>query len=182
MSAHLESKHQRAFKQQLDLDGNGYIEREDFEAFGVRVLSACESSPTSAKGKALVGTVLDVWEALRAQCDIDGDGRISPQEYHRGMTGAFVHADGGYDRTFRPAVRAVLELADADGDGTITPTEFRALQAALGTPDGEVDAAFRRLDAEGLGAVSIDRIDAAARQFYTGEGQEPVGDLLFGAS
>ncbi|MBB5867440.1 Ca2+-binding EF-hand superfamily protein [Allocatelliglobosispora scoriae] len=177
----MQRKHRLAFSH-FDRDHNGYIERTDLEGLGVRILSQFEDSPTSAKGKAVVGSFDGIWAALAQQCDKDADGRIDPAEYHRGMTEAFVERPADYEQTFRPAVKAVLDLADVDGDGALSRDEFVRIQNAFGTADDQIDEAFRRMDTDGDGRLTVEELTEAVRQFYVGTQDDAVGNWFFGAS
>jgi EF hand len=175
----LARKHARAFGH-LDQDHDQLVTREDLINLGVRLLSGFLENPASLSGKALIGGFQDLWEALVANCDLDPLGRLGPQEHHRGMVGAFVDTEDGYDRAFAPAAGAVVKLTDKNGDGVLGLAEFTTLQKAFGTPADEVEPAFRALDKDGDGRLTVEDLTAAARQFYTGREEGLPGNSLFG--
>jgi EF hand len=175
----LTRKHALAFGH-LDRDQDQLASANDLTDLGVRLLSGFSDNPASPTGKALIGSIQDLWEALVAHCSLDPQGRLSPQEHHRGMMGAFVQDEGGYDRAFAPGVNAALKVADQDGDGVIGLAEFTILQNAFGTPDDQIEPAFRALDKDGSGRLALEDLGLAARQFYIGQKDGLPGNALFG--
>src|SRR5215472_4788009 len=68
----------------LDTDADGVITSDDLTAMGTRV---CEQLHIT--GSPAAATIVDGyaswWEQLRADCDADGDGRISRAEFAHAM-------------------------------------------------------------------------------------------------
>ena len=178
MGTLLDLKLLRAF-QHLDMNGNGYLDHDDIVALVARFIAGFRVSPHSDEGHAVAAGFEDFWQSLISLVDTDGDGRISPDEWNDGMVDAFVEAADGFDRHLRPAVSAVMHLADTDGDGRIRFAEFTMLQKAFGSRADGVQAAFRHLDADGDGSISVPELIEAAREYYTGRGGT-AGDWLFG--
>jgi Ca2+-binding EF-hand superfamily protein len=174
----LDLKLDRAFSH-LDVNGNGHIEHDDVVALVARFVAGFRDSPSSPKGRALAKGFAEFWQSLMVAVDADGDRRLSREEWNVGMVRAFVDADSGFDRHFRPAVEAVVQLADSDDDGRIGLPEFQIMQKAFGTRPGEAQEAFDHLDADGDGSLTVEELITAARRYYTGKGGA-VGDWLFG--
>ena len=170
----------RAFAH-LDVDKNGTIEYQDLIDLASRLLSAFDTPPGSPKGQAILDSFEGFWDAMVAAADTDGDRRLTPEEWRNGMTGAFIERDGGFDQAMRPAVRAVIALQDRNGDGLVSVDEFRVMQSAFGTPDAEIEEAFRRIDTDENGTLSLDELAEAARQFYIGSDESAAGNWFFGA-
>ena len=95
------------------------------------------------------------------------------------MTAAFI-AGPDFDAVFRPAARAVAELCDTDGDGAVAFAEFGTALAAFGTEPADAETAFRRLDADGSGRLTVDELVTAVREYYTSELPTAAGNWLFG--
>jgi Ca2+-binding EF-hand superfamily protein len=171
-------KLERAYGQ-LDIDGNGYVERDDIVGLGARLLVGFGESPTSTKGRSIIDRFDALWTTLAAQLDADHDGRILVDEYRQAMTAAFIEGTE-FDRVFRPAAMAISELCDVDGDGVVSAEEFGVAQNAFGTSADDAAAAFGKLDTNGSGTLTVDELVEAARDFYTSDDPDAAGNWLFG--
>lgn len=163
----------------MDLDANGFIERDDLLGLGARILVGFGESPTSGVGRQLVDGFDGIWATLAHEIDRNRDDRISAEEFRTGMTSAFIEGDH-YEPVFEPASRAVAELCDADRDGQIGPAEFRIMLSAFGTAYDDVDAAFDRLDRDVKGRLTVEDLVEATRQYYTGDDPHAAGNWLYG--
>ncbi|WP_026212157.1 EF-hand domain-containing protein [Longispora albida] len=177
-AALLDTKLSRAFGH-LDIDGNGVIERDDLLALGSRLLAGFGEPPTSTRGQEVTRTLDAFWNTLLGYMDLDGDGMITPDEFHRGMRGAFVEGSE-YEAIFDPAAQSFAVLCDTDHDGEIAEQEFLVMQQAFGTGASEARQAFTRLDRDGDGTVTVAEYLEAVRQFYTGSDEDVPGNWLYG--
>jgi Ca2+-binding EF-hand superfamily protein len=175
----LAQKYALAFNQ-LDQDQDGLIASDDLVSLGVNLLSGFGDNPASPTGKALVGSLQDLWTALVAHCTPDSLGRLTQAEHYQGMVGAFINTEGGYDSAFAPAANAVVALADPKGTGVLTLAQFTTLQTAFGTAVGQIGPAFQALDPGGTGSVTVANMASAIEQFYTGQEDGLPGNSLFG--
>lgn len=164
----------------FDIDGSGHVDYDDTIAMAARITSAFGVAPDSVKGRALADGFEVFWNALLAALDLDGDRRISPDEYRTGMVGAFGEADGDFDHGLRPVVVAIIDVADTDDSGILERAEFQRLQQAIGNPQVHAAEAFTRLDRNGSGTLSRDELVEAARDFHTGTDPDARGNWLFG--
>lgn len=163
----------------IDIDNDGYIERDDVLGLGARILVGFGEAPTSAKGKAVIDHYDTLWETIVARIDSDRDARISREEYRSGMAAAFIHGPD-FDHVFRPAAQAVATLCDTDDDGVVGADEFQTLQSAFGTSTADAQAAFNKLDTNGSGTLTVDELIEAAREFFLGDDPSSRGNWLFG--
>lgn len=180
-NALLDRKLDRAFTH-LDVNEDQVIDEHDIIGLGSRLLSALGEPATSPKATQVMGGLVDFWQELFTELDLDRDGKVTPEEYKQGMTR--LYADGGeaYDKSFRPMVQAMLLVVDTDGDGRISPEEFHKAQLAFDTKLGreDTDALFTRIDKDHDGFLSVDELLGAVREYYTGDDEDAPGNLLFG--
>ena len=164
---------------QIDENRNGELEIQDVQGFGTRILKSFGEGLGSEKAQTLFKTFMGIWETICAEMDTNKDGKISRAEFRSGMDSAFV--DGGkYDVIFRPATQAVLDLCNANDKGEMPFGEFLKLQNGFGTTPADSKAAFVALDRDHNGSLSVDELVVAAKQFYTSDDPNAVGNALFG--
>ena len=164
-----------------DVNRNGLIELADFYALAERLLQAFGEPASSERGRELVEAYDGFWDVLVEHCDADRDGRISPEEYQRAMTAAFV--DGGaFDLVFPEIAKSLLDIADTNGDGRVDASEFAVLLKARGLTEAECGLAFTHLDTDGDGAISVQEYVAAVKDYYTNPARDTPGNWLYPAS
>jgi Ca2+-binding EF-hand superfamily protein len=165
----------------LDTDEDGLVTRDDLLALGTRLLGRFGEPPTSPKARHLAEAFERFWQTLVSHLDADHDGRITPEEYRAGIDAAYI--DGPhFEQMFRPGIEAVAHLCDTDGDGRIGPAEFRLVHEAFGVEAPETEAAFRQLDTDGDGSLTVTEFVHAASDFYVGNNPAAPGNSFFGPS
>lgn len=173
----LERKLAKRF-QLLDIDGDGYITRDDYEQLTQRLLDAYPERADGPIADRLRSGYLELWQQLARTADADGDGRVSPAEYRKAVASA--GQGSGFERVTRPVAQSVLELADTDGDGTMSLTECARLLGAFGVAEEEAEQFFRRADTDGDGELTVEELLAAEREFLVTDDPDAPGNLLFG--
>ncbi|HEY1178318.1 MAG TPA: EF-hand domain-containing protein [Phytomonospora sp.] len=173
-----ESKLRKRFAM-LDVDGNGHIERADYEELSRRLTAGAGVEPASTEALALTDSLLNIFDALARKMDGDGDGRVSLDEWTRSVTASLIEKDG-FDRVIGPAARAVVSVYDTDGSGELDVEELRVFITATGATAVDADEAVRRLDADGSGSISVEEFTRALREFYTSADPEAPGNWIYG--
>lgn len=163
----------------MDADGDGYIEREDYEALARRLVQGFAESSTSPKGRAVVDTYLRFWEEFVSTMDADGDGRVSRDEFVNAIKGQVIDGDA-FDRVYPAHVRAVVELADTNNDGTLDRSEYVRLMSLYGVNEHEASGSFEHVDADHDGYLTVDEMIAHTRSFYLNANPDSSGRDLFG--
>src|SRR3954470_3492507 len=116
----------------FDQDGNGYIDREDFNAAAKAVLSAFDTAARSDKGQALFGGAEAFWQGMAGIADRDGDQRITRDEFVNGAVKRLRDNPGRFAEIARPFLHAALAVADGDADGAVTVQEVGRALRVLG--------------------------------------------------
>jgi Ca2+-binding EF-hand superfamily protein len=149
-----ESAKRRIFSM-LDADGDGVMSRTEYLARVDRVASAMGLGATHPLVAAARGAHETVWKDM----DADGNGHVTFEEYS-----AWAGADA-FERSCRPVLGSMFDLADADSDGRVSREEFTRLRTAMGNAESDVSAAFDALDADRDGMVDRDAYLAGIRDF-----------------
>ena len=163
----------------IDVDGNGIITRDDLQGLGARLLAGFGASPAGTQGRRVADSFDSLWDTIAAAADLNRDSRITPDEYRSSLIASFIDGDR-FEPIFRPAIDAVLALADTDGDGLIQPQEFQLIHEAFGRSEQDTEQAFAALDLDGDGALSRGELLHAVRDYYTSAEPSAIGNLLFG--
>ncbi|MEW2544170.1 EF-hand domain-containing protein [Streptomyces sp. NPDC047002] len=158
----------------FDVDGNGYLEPNDFDLMADRVVQAVPDAEEDAKA-AMVAAFGTYWSALERELDANGDGRISFEEYT-----ACVLAPERFDEALDDFATSLADLGDLAGDGFVTRPVFVALMTAIGFQLPNIHALF-----EEFGPTDDDRVPAATwaagiRDYYAPDKAGIPGDRLVG--
>ncbi|WP_280383513.1 EF-hand domain-containing protein [Nocardia wallacei] len=111
----LRRKLERRF-QTFDFDGNGRIDRGDFESSATAVADAFGHGADSPARQRLLELSLRLWDLLASVADTDGDGLLDADEHVR-WTGALMHLPESDART-------IHHRLDTDGDGHISTDDL----------------------------------------------------------
>ncbi|MFE1771919.1 EF-hand domain-containing protein [Streptomyces sp. NPDC059008] len=150
-----------------DTDGNGYIERSDFEALAQRINDgfADTGSPRAAEVTAVLH---DTWEDLASRMDVDSDQRISLEEFLADKLDATRGGAAASRRKTRQERRRLLfGVMDRDGDGHIDLDEHRRFYRAFGVSAADAEESFAVLDVNSDGLLSVDEMVQASLEYST---------------
>lgn len=160
---------------QLDVDGDGYLQAGDYEALA-RLLADRLASSDSEREAIRIGYG-EHWRQLHTHADIDRDGRVSRDEYVAAMAAAAGDPEA-LERAVLQTARAIMASADSDDDGFLDMADYERLAELMHIR--RPAEAFRVLDTDGDGRVSQEEIVAAVRAFYTSDDPSAAGNLVFG--
>ncbi|WP_282796145.1 EF-hand domain-containing protein [Streptomyces sp. CC224B] len=141
----------------LDVDGDGAVTHAEYLGRVERVASAVGRDahhPVVAASRA-------AHEAVFQDMDGDHDGRVTFEEYR-----SWVGHDA-FERSCRPALGSLFDIADLDGDGRLDRDGFVRLRTAAGNAGAAADAAFDALDTDGDGLIDRDAYLAGIHDFVT---------------
>jgi Ca2+-binding EF-hand superfamily protein len=159
----------------LDVDGNGTIGADDYDAIAARLVTASGRDPGSADARQVRQRFQREWDVVR-QMDADGNGTVDVDEFllavGRNPSGIAAATMGSGEAAFR--------LCDVDGDGTLSRDEFAVMMTAYGVGRPDADRAFGRLDRDGDGTVSRAEFALATAQLYTSDDPNAPGNWLLG--
>ncbi len=177
----LERKLARRF-QAHDHDGNGFLQRKDFELSAIRMAEEFGHGPESPARQRLVAISLGLWDHLRKVADRDADGRITLDEYKAAFASGMLETPESFHQSYVPYINAVMEIADEDHDGKLTASEeVRWMGTLMGMPEQVVVDAFRRIDKDGDGLITSDELVETIRAFYFDESPDSPGHWLLGS-
>ncbi|MFF9567416.1 EF-hand domain-containing protein [Streptomyces sp. NPDC014685] len=151
----------------FDQDGNGYIDRADFNAAAARLLAEFGTTARCDKGQALYTGAEAFWQGMAGIADVDGDQRVTREEFVGGAVKRLRDNPERFAEIARPFLRAAIAVADGEGAGSASvPAVERAL-AVLGADDATAGLAARGLDADGDGRIAEQDAVAAFATYFT---------------
>ncbi|MEU6351510.1 EF-hand domain-containing protein [Streptomyces sp. NPDC047072] len=154
----------------FDQDGNGYIDREDFNVAAKALLTEFATTARSDKGQALYAGAEAFWQGMAGIADRDGDQRITRDEFVNGAVKRLRDNPDRFAEIARPFLHAAIDVADRDGDGRATVEDTARVLTILGVAEELARAAAAALDADGDGKVGeADIVPAFARYFTVPE-------------
>ena len=164
-----------------DLDGNGVVERSDFELAARRIAERVGADPSGAEAGRLLDAYRRIWDSWWAGADRDNDGRVTRQEYVDGLR-QFVGSAGAeqVEAGARELIAVVFDALDIDSDGAIGRREYEAFVEAQGGDVEAVGEVWPTLDADGDGRLTRDEFVRLVAEYYNSDDPDAVGNAAFG--
>ncbi|MEV7071352.1 MULTISPECIES: EF-hand domain-containing protein [unclassified Streptomyces] len=151
----------------FDQDGNGYIDREDFNVAAKALLTEFGTAARSDKGQALYVGAEAFWQGMAGIADRDGDQRITRDEFVNGALKRLRDNPDRFAEIARPFLHAAIDVADQDGDGRATVEDTARVLRILGVGEDVARAAAATLDTDGDGKVGEAEIVPAFARYFT---------------
>ncbi|MEU8894859.1 EF-hand domain-containing protein [Nocardia sp. NPDC048505] len=167
--------------QTFDFDGDGRIEREDFENSAQAVAAEFGHAPDSPAAQRLLHLSVQLWGRLASAGDVNIDRSVDLAEYKQAFAEGLLVTRESFDQGYRPFLTAIMDIADTDGDGRLNAEEHvRWTGALMHLPADDARAIHRRLDTDGDGFIGTDDLLRAIHDYYFDEDPEGAGSWLLG--
>jgi len=164
-----------------DNDGDGYIEREDFELAAKRTGEEFGHAPDSPALQRLTELLLQLWDQLSTAADTDQDGKISEAEYKAAFAAGLLETPESFDEGYVPFIDAIMDVVDTDGDDKMNPDEYaRWGRSLMNLPEAESLEMHRRIDTDGDGYITREELLESIREFYFNEEPDSLGAQALG--
>ncbi|MEU2154617.1 EF-hand domain-containing protein [Streptomyces sp. NPDC019396] len=163
-SAEYERKVAHRFAE-FDQDGNGYIDRADFNQAAKAILAEFGTTARSDKGQALYSGAEAFWQGMAGIADVDGDQRVTREEFITGAVKRLRDNPHRFAEIARPFLHALIAIADEDGAG-VTPAGAERVLRVLGVEQERCALVATALDADGDGRIGEEQILEAFAAYY----------------
>ncbi|GGV17776.1 calcium-binding protein [Streptomyces litmocidini] len=159
-----------------DVNGDGQIDRSDWQAEAQQILKALRVPSVSPAGRALTEAYLGMWSFFAGEAGIDEeDGSLNLDQFnHIAHEHIVEDSSSGFGRVVRPVIEAMVELVDTDGDHQVNPPEFKTWLDAINASNIDPAEAFRQIDTDGDGQLSVDELVQAVRAYHMGDIDVPL--------
>lgn len=163
-----------------DMNGNGVLESADALALAARIVTYLGEPMGSSKTQKLFQAFEQFWNYVQAKMDVNNDGKVTPEEWRKGLRKAFAEDPQAYNAGFRPLAEATFTICDRDGDGFLEQGEFAKFHQAFGCKAANSQLAFQKLDKDGNGQLTVDELLIAWQEYYTSNDPDARGNWLYG--
>lgn len=171
MASELQRRKVAGVFEAMDVDGDGFLEREDFEGLTERWVAL----RNGADRDRLTGLMMGWWEALLAASDVDRDGKVTLDEVLLVVDRLPEMIDAVHG-----TADAIFEAVDENGDGRISKGEYRQVIETWNGRGTDTDAIFHRLDLDGDGELSREEFTELWVEFWVGDDPTAPGTWAFG--
>jgi Ca2+-binding EF-hand superfamily protein len=161
-----------------DVNGDGFVEEEDYAIAAERLASLSGFAPGSTEFIRIHQALMAGWDLMR-QFDSDSDGRVSAEECLSGFERMYADPDT-YDAVVVQPSKEIFDLVDSDHDGAISPQEHQAFLRALSATDEDIAVAWEHIDPSHDGAISRDHFVRLVDDFFRSDDPGVPGTWLFG--
>ncbi|MGW2177109.1 EF-hand domain-containing protein [Streptomyces sp. NPDC001732] len=151
----------------FDQDGNGHIDRADFNAAAARLLAEFGTTARCDRGQALYTGAEAFWQGMAGIADVDGDQRVTREEFVGGAVKRLRDNPERFAEIARPFLRAAIAVADREGEGSASVPAVQRALAVLGADTATAELAARGLDADGDGRITEGDAVAAFAAYFT---------------
>ncbi|MEU5694415.1 EF-hand domain-containing protein [Actinosynnema sp. NPDC020468] len=155
----------------MDVNGDGFLERKDFEALTDRWVAL----RGTGDAKELREVLTSWWYALQMVSDQDGDRRVTRDEAQ-----SVPDRLGAKVGLVMATARSIFDAVDEDGDGQVTAAEYNRMIQAWTGRRAFTDDVFRLLDLDGNGTLSKAEFSRHWVEFWTGDNPDAPGTHVFG--
>ncbi|WP_026426048.1 EF-hand domain-containing protein [Actinokineospora inagensis] len=153
-----------------DTNGDGSIDRSDYETEARRILQGFGEQENSPKGRALLSAYTGMWDTLASKAGVNSGGQVTLDQFIQITDSEIAHGgDSGFDRNLRPTIEAIVDICDTDGDGEVSPAEFKRWMRAAGVDERQAEQAFSQLDSNHNGSLSVEELVDAVRDYHQGK-------------
>jgi Ca2+-binding EF-hand superfamily protein len=152
----------------LDTDGDGHLEYEEWEAPAQRILSAFGEPGASPRARAVVASYRDMWDSLTRQAGPDANGLTLGQFEQVAYDHIANPGDADFSGALREAISAIAALCDRDEKGAVTRDGFTDWLEAIGADASTAADAFRQIDVDDDGDLTVDELMQAVRDYHAG--------------
>ncbi|WP_030261564.1 EF-hand domain-containing protein [Streptomyces violens] len=156
--------------QKWDSDGNGILEWQDFEQEAGKIAQNFGKRTDSPEAQALREAFRSLFDHLTQAAGAPSNGPLT-QDQFLSVTGDLIFQGGeaDFNRALGPVVKGIIGLCDKNADGQINAGEFEAWLGGIGVDRSKAQEAFRKVDTDDDGELSLDELLAAVRKYHFGQ-------------
>jgi len=170
-----------------DIDGNGSLDKNDFECLAVRnTVIEGKGDWNEATFKKNQEVMANLWNEIAELADFNKDGEVSTEEFTKGIEMSCKgKAFADLPTAFKFFIDAQFRTIDVDGDGSVGLTEFRVdcVNRMAYKNIADLDAAYNKLlndEDKKVGGITLARYQELYAQFIGNPDESCPAVNLFG--
>lgn len=168
-----------AFFRAVDVDKNGFVEREDYDKITNNFASIRGWEPGSPDYENLHNKLIFMWENYWVSADINKDNKVSLDEFLESCNTQFIVDNDSSVAAWQQSMAVLFDVIDINGDERIAPEEYKQFLMAYGFNVSGYEEIFQRLDTNGDGYISKKEYLHLLEE-YCGVNPEAAGNWFFG--
>ena len=163
-----------------DTDKNGTLEKADYERI-VNNLAALQNWKPGDSGydRLYANFVGNIWEHLAQFGDTDNDNRVTLDEWFA-YCDEMLSSEESYKNEVYSRALLVFEALDTNRDGRYTVEDFVQFYHAYGIDTELAAPAFKRLDRDGSGELSMEEVAPICFDFHYSEDPSNPCNYFYG--
>jgi Ca2+-binding EF-hand superfamily protein len=163
----------------FDFDKNGILEKADYEQFAKNLGKAYGLATDSTKYATMHAETMALWDFVQSLADQNGDNQVTVDEFIVGYT-ALTNNDEAFHRLLMGYADYVIRSADRDGNGELDKEEYATILGCYGIETAAAHDAFRRLDEDGNGSLSVTDMEKAFEEYFRSDNPDAPGNWMMG--
>lgn len=164
----------------FDTDGNGVLEKNDFEKIVANFLNLYNVKPGTLTYKDLSKKYLLRWERLQQISDKNQDKKVSLAEWLEYYEDVVNYDYGNEEPLWRKRANVSFDIIDTNKDGVWSLQEYQTLFKIYGLDEQLATEIFPRLDLNSDGHISKEEYLQLTEEFYLSDDPKSPGNFLFG--
>lgn len=158
----------------MDADGDGFLERDDFEALAARWTGLRAWMQDSDDYQQMRETMMNWWKTVLSNSDAGHDQRVSLDQAILSVDRLAESAD------VIGTANAMFDAIDDNSDGKISEEEYRQVVTGWKGSDADTGDIFPRLDLDGDGFITREEFAIHWHEFWTGDDDSSPSQFIFG--
>ncbi|ATE56496.1 MULTISPECIES: EF-hand domain-containing protein [Actinosynnema] len=171
MASDLQKRKMSAVFGAMDANGDGKLEKADFDALTKRWLAVSRD----ADAEVLRSTMDRWWTVLREASDHNDDDEVTLDEVITAAGDQMLMLD-----LVVSTAEAMFAAVDLDGSGSVTAQEYATMIHAWTGNDASTDEVFALLDLDGNGELSKSEFARHWVEFWAGDDPDAPANNVFG--
>ncbi|MEM9896066.1 MAG: EF-hand domain-containing protein [Bacteroidota bacterium] len=164
----------------LDLNGNGFLQGDDFEEMAAKIIKIMKLEEGSYRERKVKEKALKLFQTLAKDMNPFSYNQITEQEWINFFLSYVINDEERLNDYKELIFNFMFDFFDQNRDGFINKAEYQDFFKIFGLDQSFVDDAFDKLDHSKVQKVSRYDLMAALEDYFTSTEEEVKGNWVFG--